>query len=134
MQSRFQEMLKVQRQNQETARVGLKWEADELDHLMKMVNEGQSTQDIAKTLQRTEGSIRTRLILNAISKMEDENLSIEDAANLLKISVTDIQEYTDKRTQRIEKKKRKPFSNNINDVYSLLVAVNKKLDTLIAAK
>lgn len=134
MQSRFQEMLKVQRQNQETARVGLKWEKDELEQLMKMVKNRDSLIDIAKALQRTEGSIKTRLILNAISKIEEENISIGDAANLMNITIDDINEYNDRRNQRITKKKTRPYANSINDVYGLLTSVNKKLDVLIAAK
>lgn len=133
MQSRFQEMLKAQRQNAETARVGLKWEKDELEQLMKMINNGQSTLDVAKTLQRTEGSIRTRLILNAVSKMDDEGYTIQKASEYVKIPVEEIKEHIDKKNLRMEKKKRKPISNN-TEIYNLLMTVNKKLDTLMTVR
>lgn len=139
MPSKFQEMLKVQRENEETARAGLKWEQEELDQLMAMVVDKVSTVDIAKSLQRTEGSIRTRLILNGITKMESDNITMEEASEYINIPVTDIKEYLDKKSLRDERRQKKAASpktpNNVTnaDIYNLLMNISKKMDSVKCA-
>lgn len=139
MPSKFQEMLKVQRENEETARAGLKWEQEELDQLMAMVADKVSTVDIAKSLQRTEGSIRTRLILNGITKMESDNITMEEASEYINIPVTDIKEYLDKKSLRDERRQKKAASpktpNNVTnaDIYNLLMNISKKMDSVKCA-
>ena len=112
MPARFQEMLKEQRQNPSTSRAGLKWEEHEDTTLLEKVSEGLSLEEIAKLLQRTEGSIKTRLITYAIGKIEKNNTSIEDASAIVKISVEDIQEYQQKKKLRDEKRLNKVFSKS----------------------
>jgi response regulator of citrate/malate metabolism len=139
MPSKFQEMLKVQRENEETARAGLKWEQEELDQLMAMVADKVSTVDIAKSLQRTEGSIRTRLILNGITKMESDNITMEEASEYINIPVADIKEYLDKKSLRDERRQKKAASpktpNNVTnaDIYNLLMNISKKMDSVKCA-
>lgn len=139
MPSKFQEMLKVQRENEETARAGLKWEQEELDQLMAMVADKVSTSDIAKSLQRTEGSIRTRLILNGITKMESDNITMEQASEYINIPVVDIKEYLDKKSLRDERRQKKASSpktpNNVTnaDIYNLLMNISKRMDTVKCA-
>lgn len=129
-------MLKVQRENEETARAGLKWEQEELDQLMAMVKDKVTTADIAKSLQRTEGSIRTRLILNGVTKMESENITMEQASEYINIPVADIKDYLDKKALRDERRQKKaalPKSpNNISnaEIYNLLMNINKKMDAI----
>lgn len=136
MPSKFQEMLKVQRENEETSRAGLKWEQDELEQLMKMVADKVSTADIAKSLLRTEGSIRTRLILNGITKMESDNITMEEASGYINIPVADIQDYLDKKSLRDERRQKKATSpkilNNVTnaDIYNLLMNISKKIDAI----
>jgi transposase len=140
MPSRFQEMLKTQRQNTETSRAGLKWESDEDDKLLKMVSEGVSLADIAKSLQRTEGSIKTRLTVYAINKMERENLSLEQVAQLVNISDKDILDYQERQAIREERKQKRvksakrPSNLTNTDLYDMLQDIERKLDTLLSRR
>lgn len=145
MPSRFQEMLKNQRLNPETSRAGLKWDVDEENQLLSLVSDGQSLEEIAKNLQRTEGSIKTRLIVYAINKMENDNLSISQVCEMVNVSEEDITEYQQKKQQREDRIKQKranklssrsqqeqtnkrPITNA--DIYDLLLSVNKSLQKL----
>lgn len=136
MPSRFQEMLKTQRQNTETARAGFRWEEDEDKQLIAMIADKKSTDEIAKTLQRTEGSIKTRLIIYAINKMDKENLTIEQASKLINMQPTDIQEYQDRKATREEKRLSrdrtvKKLTNITNaDIYDLLQKISKSIADL----
>ncbi len=137
MPSRFQEMLKTQRQNSETSRAGLKWESDEDDKLLKMVSEGVSLADIAKSLQRTEGSIKTRLTVYAINKMERENLSLHQVAELVKLSDKDITDYQERQAIREERKQKRvitkrPLNVTNTDLYDLMQNIERKLDILLS--
>jgi hypothetical protein len=123
----FQEKLRKQRENPETSRAGLKWEQDEDDALVDKINEGTSYADIAKQLQRTEGSIKTRLIIRALNLVEeDHSITIEDAAAKYKINVQDIQLYqANKRKRQFGRVVNYPV--NLQMVYSLLMDINAKL-------
>ena len=123
----FQEKLRKQRENPETSRAGLKWEQDEDDALVDKINEGISYGEIAKQLQRTEGSIKTRLIIKALSLVdEDHSITLEDAAARYKITTQDIQLYQ-------ANKRKRQFGRNVNHpvnlqmIYSLLLEINNKL-------
>jgi len=50
------------RSNPETCNAGKKWETNEDELLIKLVNENKSHQEISIELKRTEGSIRARII------------------------------------------------------------------------
>lgn len=126
--SMYQEKLRKQRENPETSRAGLKWEIEEDNALLNKIEENVSVEDIAKTLQRTAGSIKTRLIVKALSLIdEDHSITIEQAADKYKITIQDIQTY------QANKKKRQlnnSFRNNpvnLNTIYALLVEINNKL-------
>jgi len=123
----FQEKLRKQRENPETSRAGLKWEQDEDDALVDKINEGTSYADIAKQLQRTEGSIKTRLIIRALNLVEeDHSITIEEAAGKYKITVPDIQLYqANKRKRQFGRVVNYPV--NLQMVYSLLMDINAKL-------
>ncbi len=123
----FQEKLRKQRENPETSRAGLKWEQDEDDALIDKINEGISYGDIAKQLQRTEGSIKTRLIIRALNLVEeDHSITLEDAATKYKITIQDIQLYqANKRKRQFGRVVNYPV--NLQMVYSLLLDINSKL-------
>jgi hypothetical protein len=125
----FQEKLRKQRENPETSRAGLKWEQDEDDALIDKINEGISYGDIAKQLQRTEGSIKTRLIIRALNLVEeDHSITLEDAATKYKITIQDIQLYqANKRKRQFGRVVNYPV--NLQMVYSLLLDINSKLST-----
>lgn len=143
MPSRFQQMLYDQRQNPETSRAGLKWDDNEDNQMLSMLSSGKSLTDIAKSLQRTEGSIRTRLIVYAIGKMEKENLSLEQVSEMVYLTPEDINEYQSKKQARDERAKQRQsnkkmskrpsnISNPSNsDIYELLLGMNKSLERLL---
>lgn len=123
----FQEKLRKQRENPETSRAGLKWKTEEDDALVDKINEGISYSDIAKQLQRTEGSIKTRLIVKALTLIdEDHSITLEDAANKYKVSVQDIQLYqANKRKRQFTRAVNHPVS--LQMIYSLLLEINAKI-------
>lgn len=150
MPPKFQEMLKEQRNNPETARAGLKWEEDEDKKLLDQVRQDISLEDIAKELFRTPGSLKTRLITYALNKIENENESLEEVATDLRLKSKDILEYQRKKNIREEKRLQRLFSrkqgqgqgrvgggNNtsngsitLEDVHSLLLEVKSELEKL----
>lgn len=140
MPSRFQDMLKKQRQNAETSRAGLKWDQAEDDQLLSMVLQDTSVADIAKTLQRTEGSIKTRLIMYAVNKMEKENMSLQQVAQLVKLNESDITDYQEKKTVRDERRQNKfkkvspqrQYTDVSNvEIYDMLCKVNRNVERLL---
>lgn len=130
MPSRFQEMLKQQRENSETSRAGLKWEADEDGQMLSMLKQGKSIDDIAKILYRTPGSIKTRLIITAVNKMNDEGVSLSDAANSVCVESSEVTEFLNRKAQRDSKKQERlnrPKVRNTSDSYQNIL---RRLDVL----
>jgi hypothetical protein len=123
----FQEKLRKQRENPETSRAGLKWETEEDNALIDKINDGVSMTEIAKQLQRTEGSIKTRLIVKALSLVDDDHsITLEDAASRFKITTQDIQVYqANKKKRQFQRMVNHPV--NLQMVYSLLLEINSKL-------
>lgn len=126
--SLYQEKLRKQRENPETSRAGLKWEIEEDNALMNKIDDNINIDEIAKQLQRTPGSIKTRLIVKALNLIdEDHTITLENAADKYKITMQDIQTY------QANKKKRQLTNNlrnnpvNLNTIYSLLLEINSKL-------
>jgi len=122
MPTRFQEMLKVQRENKETARVGLRWDEGEDDKMLSMVRDGKSVEEVATFLQRTPGSIKTRLVLNAVNKIDNESYSQTEAASYACISEEDIVDFLQKKEERLNKKQ--SYKSKKNDVTSMGQLVN----------
>jgi hypothetical protein len=126
--SLYQEKLRKQRENPETSRAGLKWEVEEDNALINKIDDNVSIEEIAKQLQRTVGSIKTRLIVKALMLIdEDHSITLENAANRYKITTQDIQTYQ-------ANKKKRQISNtlrnnpvNLNTIYALLLEINNKL-------
>jgi hypothetical protein len=123
----FQEKLRKQRENPETSRAGLKWEVEEDNALVDKINEDVSFVDIAKLLQRTEGSIKTRLIVKALALVdEDHSITLEEAAGKFRITTSDIQVYqANKKKRQFQRTVTHPV--NLQMVYSLLLEINAKL-------
>jgi hypothetical protein len=118
----FQEKLRKQRENPETCRAGLKWETEEDNALLDKINEGQSFTDISKQLQRTEGSIKTRLIVKALALVdEDHSITLDDAAAKYKITTQDIQVYQ-------ANKKKRQYQRMLNHPVTLQMVYAKLLD------
>jgi len=127
-------MLKDQRQNPETSRVGLKWEQDDIDKLLNMVKDDITIEEMANVLQRTPGSVKTRLVLFALKQMQTDDLTMEDSARMYNISPEDISDYNTKKAEREEKrnnkspKKSKVITNN--QIYELLLKIQTKMQYL----
>jgi hypothetical protein len=123
----FKEMLRKQRENPETSRAGLRWEAEEDTALLDKINSNQTLANIAKELQRTEGSIKTRLIVKALALVdEDHSITLEEAAQKYKITTQDIQVYqANKKKRQYQRMVSHPVS--LQMVYSLLLEINAKL-------
>jgi hypothetical protein len=118
----FQEKLRKQRENPETSRAGLKWEVEEDNALLDKINEGLSFADVSKQLQRTEGSIKTRLIVKALALVdEDHSITLEDAATRFKVSTQDIQVYQ-------ANKKKRQYQRMLNSPVTLQMVYAKLLD------
>jgi len=126
--SLYQEKLRKQRENPETSRAGLKWEVEEDNTLIDKINDSESIEDIAKQLQRTAGSIKTRLIVKALQLIdEDHSITLDDAAEKYKITTQDIQTYQANKKKRQLTNSLRNNPVNLNSIYALLVEINSKL-------
>ena len=124
----YQEKLRKQRENPETSRAGLKWEVDEDNALINKIDEDVNIEDIAKQLQRTSGSIKTRLIVKALTLIdEDHTITLEQAADKYKITTQDIQAYQANKKKRQLTNSLRNNPVNLNMIYALLVEINNKL-------
>ena len=124
----YQEKLRKQRENPETSRAGLKWEVDEDNALINKIDEDVNIEDIAKQLQRTSGSIKTRLIVKALKLIdEDHSITLEQAADKYKITTQDIQAYQANKKKRQLTNSLRNNPVNLNMIYALLVEINNKL-------
>lgn len=124
----YQEKLRKQRENPETSRAGLKWEADEDNALLNRIDEDVSIDEIAKQLQRTPGSIKTRLIVKALLLIdEDHSITLEQAAEKYKITTQDIQTYQANKKKRQMSNSLRNNPVNLNMIYSLLLEIHSKL-------
>ena len=124
-----QEKLRKQRENPETSRAGLKWEVDEDNALINKIDEDVNIEDIAKQLQRTTGSIKTRLIVKALTLIdEDHSITLDQAAEKYKITTQDIQTYQANKKKRQITNSLRNNPVNLNMIYSLLIEINNKLN------
>ena len=125
----YQEKLRKQRENPETSRAGLKWEVEEDNALINKIDEDVNIEDIAKQLQRTSGSIKTRLIVKALTLIdEDHSITLEQAAEKYKITTQDIQAYQANKKKRQLTNSLRNNPVNLNMIYALLVEINNKLN------
>jgi hypothetical protein len=125
----YQEKLRKQRENPETSRAGLKWEVDEDNALINKIDEDVNIEDIAKQLQRTTGSIKTRLIVKALTLIdEDHSITLDQAAEKYKITTQDIQTYQANKKKRQITNSLRNNPVNLNMIYSLLIEINNKLN------
>ena len=126
--SLYQEKLRKQRENPETSRAGLKWEIEEDNALINKIDDNVSIDEIAKQLQRTVGSIKTRLIVKALILIdEDHTITLEKAAERYKITMQDIQTYQANKKKRQITNSLRNNPVNLNTIYALLLEINNKL-------
>ena len=118
----YQEKLRKQRENPETSRAGLKWETDEDNVLISKIEDNISFEEIAKSLQRTVGSIKTRLIVKALTLIdENHSITLEEAAEKFKITTSDIQSYQVNKKKRQKSVQQRNNNVNLNMIYSLIL-------------
>ena len=126
----FQEKLRKQRENPATSRAGLRWESDEDTALVDKINDNIPMSEIAKQLQRTEGSIKTRLIVKALALVdEDHTITLDEAAERYKITTQDIQVYQANKKIRQQYHRTVNHPVNLQMIYGLLLEINLKLST-----
>lgn len=136
--STFQKKLQRDRTNEQTANAGLKWDPEDDKYLLESSKNGVSISDIAKYLKRTEGSIKTRLVINILNNCNNNKTDLEELCTLYNISSKEVSTYEQKKEQREKKKstrnneKSSGFpSSDLLELYEGLSQVNKKLDTVL---
>jgi|TARA_B110000093_G_scaffold98905_2_gene106437 uncharacterized protein (DUF433 family) len=138
---KFQESMKKLRENPDTSRAGLKWDDSEDENVLNKLKGGMSVDDIAKNLKRTANSIKTRIIMNAVTQIEEDSTKKEKILKELNVSEADITEYKDKKQQRDDQQKtfinsmisKNIYNPTIRDNYQLLKEILNRL-TVIESK
>jgi|TARA_B110000285_G_scaffold174492_1_gene195661 uncharacterized protein (DUF433 family) len=138
---KFQESMKKLRENPDTSRAGLKWDDSEDENVLNKLKGGMSVDDIAKNLKRTANSIKTRIIMNAVTQIEEDSTKKEQILKELNVSEADITEYKDKKQQRDDQQKtfinsmisKNIYNPTIRDNYQLLKEILNRL-TVIESK
>ena len=124
---KFQENMKKLRENPDTSRAGLKWDDSEDENVLSKLKSGMTVDDIAKALKRTANSIKTRIIMNAVKQIDEENKNKDQVMKELKITETDIKEYTEKKQQRDEQQKNFVNSMITKNIYNPTIRDNYQL-------
>jgi repressor of nif and glnA expression len=135
---KFQENMKKLRENPDTSRAGLKWDDSEDENVLSKLKSGMTVDDIAKALKRTANSIKTRIIMNAVKQIDEENKNKDQVMKELKITETDIKEYTEKKQQRDEQQKnfvnsmitKNIYNPTIRDNYQLLKEILNRINKI----
>jgi len=135
---RFQENMKKLRENPDTSRAGLKWDDSEDENVLSKLKSGMSIDDIAKVLKRTANSIKTRIVMNAVKQIDEENIDKNKVMKELKITDADITEYKEKKKQRDDQQKnfinsminKNIYNPTIRDNYQLLKEILNRLNVI----
>ena len=135
---RFQENMKKLRENPDTSRAGLKWDDSEDENVLNKLKSGMTVDDIAKALKRTANSIKTRIIMNAVKQIDEENKNKDQVMKELKITEADIKEYKEKKQQRDEQQKnfvnsminKNIYNPTIRDNYQLLKEILSRINKI----
>ena len=135
---RFQENMKKLRENPDTSRAGLKWDDSEDENVLSKLKSGMTVDDIAKALKRTANSIKTRIIMNAVNQIDEENKNKDQVMKDLKITEADINEYKEKKQQRDDQQKnfvnsmitKNIYNPTIRDNYQLLKEILNRINKI----
>lgn len=136
--TRFQENMKKLRENPDTSRAGLKWDDSEDENVLNKLKSGMSVDDIAKNLKRTANSIKTRIVMNAVKQIDEDNQDKAKVMKELKITEEDIKEYKEKKQQRDEQQKnfinsminKNLYNPTIRDNYQLLKEILNRVSAI----
>jgi hypothetical protein len=120
------------RDHPETARVGIKWTTDEDEQLMQAAFDGLHVNDIAKTHQRTVSGVKSRLMTNALNMMSERNLTLQEVAKQLHISIEELENH---KQMRKDTKQKAPSNDKCSDqkITNLLTEIRDYLK-IIAEK
>tara|TARA_B110001450_G_scaffold47088_2_gene43799 strand:- start:10 stop:456 length:447 start_codon:yes stop_codon:yes gene_type:complete len=135
--STFQKKLLRDRTNENTKNAGLKWAEEDDKYLLESSKNGVSFSDIAKYLCRTDGSIKTRLVINILNICSQDKSDLDELCILYNISKKEVSAYEEKKAQRETKKNQRIDkstlfpSSDIFELYEGLSRVDKKLDTIL---
>jgi len=153
------EKYQKKRESEETSRVGMKWDHDEDERLLSAAKSKMPLDEIARSHCREVGGIATRLYHHAVKMMDDEKdeNNISKVAEILNLSVEDIQKHiatkekrreymqnksktngNDEKDDKNDKKEKNNDKNNINEmkgdnIISLLTEIRDLL-AIIAKK
>tara|TARA_B100001540_G_scaffold209018_1_gene184134 strand:+ start:2855 stop:3313 length:459 start_codon:yes stop_codon:yes gene_type:complete len=139
--STFQKKLQQDRSNEQTSNAGLKWDPDDDKYLVEKAAEGVSTDEIAKALKRTEGSIKTRLVIYVLQNCGDNKENLNSLVEKYNITLDDVKTYESKKAQRDERKQKKTQyskehnsgfpSSEVVEILEGMTQLSKKMDTLL---
>lgn len=136
--ARFQENMKKLRENPDTSRAGLKWDDSEDENVINKLKSGMTVDDIARNLKRTANSIKTRIVMNAVKQIEEDNQDKANVMKELKVTEEDIKEYKEKKQQRDEQQKnfinsminKNLYNPTIRDNYQLLKEILNRVSAI----
>ena len=100
----FTEMANL-RKNEETSRIGAKWSNEEVEELMKELNDKKSYEEIALNHKRTIGGIKSRVICNILYlHFKDKSKTIEELSLEYNIENDLVLKYINKMDNKIDNK------------------------------
>jgi hypothetical protein len=103
------------RESAETSRVGMKWDHDEDERLLSAAKLKMSLDEIARSHCREVGGVATRLYHHAVKMMDEEKNNISKVAEMLNLSVEDIQKHIATKEKRREYMQNKSKTNENNN-------------------
>jgi ATP-dependent DNA helicase PIF1 len=108
----YQNILKL-KGNPETANVGKRWTDDEVTELLLQRKNDMPLEDIAKFHKRTYSSIKSKLLHYAVSLLDTK--SIEEASEIIKLSIPCIKEHMNKENSKKSAVKKEPKLDDMNE-------------------
>jgi len=111
----FYSRLIALREQPDTARAGVKWTEEENEQLMKEVTDGMDLDDVAKKHQRTVTGVKSRVMTNALTIMKDRDLSLQDVAHLVHISVKELEHHKQRQDEKATTPKVKKLVTKVEE-------------------
>lgn len=141
MSSTFQKKLQQDRNNERTSNAGLRWDTEDDKFLQDSAESGRTIAEIAETLKRTDGSIKTRLVITVLNKkQETPTINVNELCKKYGILEDDLTQYEQRKKQREDKRQKKTTyrendnsfpSNDLAEVFDGLSQINNKMDKLL---
>lgn len=139
--STFQKKLQQDRSNEKTSNAGLKWDSEDDKYLLENAKNGTDIKEIALALKRTEGSIKTRIIINILSMIGNDRNKLSNMCSEYNVTEDDVSIYEQKKQQREQKRlgrqsyqhdKKNSFpSSETAEMLEGLSHLNQKMDSLM---